>query len=111
MFATVKHKDGELKINPNCYIRIIYDYIREQLSIPADKDFDLYSEDGSARLIHGHPPDTDGRTVLTPRQTYTLEVFRTDGDPDELLFSTTTVSSSHTSSSVEDTPQGVTDQE
>lgn len=73
MFATVKHENGELKINPNCYIRIIYDYIREQLSIPADKDFDLYSEDGSACLILDHPPDTDGRTVLTSRQTYTLE--------------------------------------
>lgn len=119
MFATVKHEDGELKINPNCYIRIIYDYIREQLSIPADRDFDLYSEDGSACFIYRHPPDTDGKTVLTPRRTYRLEVFRIDGDlemsraPDELPTtppSTTSNSSSHTSS-VQDAPQDVVNQE
>lgn len=83
MFTIVKHEHGELKINPNCYIRIIYDYIREQLSIPSDREFDLYSEDGSACFIYRHAPNTDGKTILKPRQTYTLKMFRLREDDDD----------------------------
>uniref|UniRef100_A0A1B6LRI6 RBD domain-containing protein n=1 Tax=Graphocephala atropunctata TaxID=36148 RepID=A0A1B6LRI6_9HEMI len=79
MFVTVKYGEGEkLKVNPNCYIRMIYDYIRKQLNIPPEIEFDLCKEDGERCHILEYPPNTNAAAqgILVPRQTFWVLVLQ-----------------------------------
>uniref|UniRef100_A0A1B6IQF1 RBD domain-containing protein n=1 Tax=Homalodisca liturata TaxID=320908 RepID=A0A1B6IQF1_9HEMI len=73
MFVTVKYGENEeLKVNPNCYTRIIHDYIRNQLNIPPETEFDLCTEDGERCHVMEYPPNTNAAAqgILPPRQTF-----------------------------------------
>uniref|UniRef100_A0A1B6GJB0 RBD domain-containing protein n=1 Tax=Cuerna arida TaxID=1464854 RepID=A0A1B6GJB0_9HEMI len=91
MFVTVKYGEKEeLKVNPNCYTRIIHDYIRSKLNIPTETEFDLCTEEGERCHILDHPPNTNAAAhgILPPRQTFRVLMLHERTSENETLSGT-----------------------
>lgn len=66
-FVVVKYKDKELKVNPNCYLKIVYLHMRDQLGLPEEMEFDLRSEDGNMCQLANYSPNINAKSILMPR--------------------------------------------
>lgn len=90
MIITVKHEEKELKVNPNCYISIIVDYIRNELLISTETMFDLRGPDGNLCKTPEYPPNTNAKEILSPGETYYVEFLDSSKEDSVVKSSLTT---------------------
>lgn len=70
---TVIGENKELLINPNCYIKILIEYIANQIDL-ATNCFDLCDENGQLKKIKTHPPNMYATNILKYKETYYIVV-------------------------------------
>nr|XP_024217828.1 uncharacterized protein CXorf65 homolog [Halyomorpha halys] len=77
MFAKVLYGDSnEMIINPNCYVRLIYEYIRIKADVPSDVEIDLCDSKGNLKKINEPPSYKSGLDLLELGETYYIVALR-----------------------------------
>lgn len=77
MFFKLFYGEGEeVLINPNCHIRLIYDYIRLKVGASDDMEIDVCDVHGDTKHIYEQPYHLNGLEIFEQRKSYYLLAIR-----------------------------------
>lgn len=68
--------ENVLLVNPNCYVRVMLEFIRKQCRLATTTIFDLCEESGGVKNLFTYPTYAYATDQFVHKRTYYLIVFR-----------------------------------
>ncbi|CAG9822699.1 unnamed protein product [Phaedon cochleariae] len=86
-FICTAIENKQLLFNPDCYIRIILDYVYGEVGIPNEiqNKFDFATEKGKVLKINDYPPNVIGLEIFTDKETYYIVYWDDDNQIKPML--------------------------